>query len=115
MRRLGRTGDSRASPSPGTSDLLESHKMKPFYYNLIFIACNINLEFFFFLKYIFRFYYYYCSRIEFYIPMYIFLVTVSYDILAIVCINLPCVSECKCVCVCACVRACVHACVRAYV
>ena len=35
--------------------------------------------------------------------------TVSYDVLAIVCINLPCVSECVYVCVC------VFACVRVYV
>ena len=38
--------------------------------------------------------------IFFYIPIYIFLVTVSYDILAIVCLYLRCVSECMSVRLC---------------
>ena len=44
----------------------------------------------------------------FYIPIYIFLVTVSYDILAIACLNILCVSECMYVIMCIYVYVCMY-------
>ena len=54
--------------------------------------------------------YYYFLGFIFYIPIYIFLVTVSYDILAIVCLNLRCVSECMYVSMCIYVYLCIYVC-----